>query len=57
MRDIVRGERDQADCALGVDRTEPLDHPRRGQTEAPLAQHFERDELAFDRLCMRSPRG
>ena len=46
MRDVVGGERDQADRAFGVDRAEPFDDARRRQAEAPLAQHLERDELA-----------
>ena len=44
----VRGDGDPADRALRVDRAEPLDDARRGQAEAALAQHFERDEIAVD---------
>ena len=47
MRDVVRGERDHRYRALGVHLAEPLDDPRRGQAEAALAQHFERDEIAL----------
>ncbi len=44
---VVGGERDQADRALRGDRAEPFDHPRRRQTEAALAQHFHRDQVAL----------
>ena len=47
MRDVVRDQRDQADGALGVHGSEPLDHARRRQPESALAQHFQRDELAL----------
>ena len=50
MRDVVRGERDEADRALGMDRAEAFDDAPGGQAEAALAQHFERDEIAFGRV-------
>ena len=54
MRDVMRNERDQADRAFGVHRPQPLDDPRRGQAEAALAQHFQRDEFALSSLAAQS---
>ena len=54
MRDVMRNQRDQADRAFGVHRPQPLDDPRRGQAEAALAQHFQRDEFALSSLAAQS---
>ncbi len=54
----MRNQRDQADRAFGVHRPQPLDdRPRRGQAEAALAQHFQRDEFALSYLRRSHPLG
>ena len=44
MRDVMRGERDQAQRPLRFDRADRLDDARGRRAEAALAQRLERDE-------------
>ena len=52
----MRGDRDEADGALGFQRAELFDHTRRWQAKTALAQHFERDEIALDRAVLHAAR-
>ena len=46
VRDVVDGERDEADRALGLHRAQRLDDPRAREAETPLAQGLDGDEIA-----------
>ena len=46
MRNVVGVDGDQADCALALDRAEPLDDGAGGQAEFALPRDIHRDEIA-----------